>query len=286
MRMQIFWAMLVVTFSLTQASGQAPGVHDDITRATTIHRDDDLGVDQGQIVEKFDWAQVDKQDVPGGVNVAWNWWPSMGEPAVFAGTYGNEPIDLNLRTLGPDICSKLSAARYAIVSRLGYEHILEGGYLEMLIAYAPAKGGQEIRFSSGTTADSGPAAQIEGTEASRLLVLPFDATRFRGKLLRIELNLHLEGHGAVHLGETRLVQYPSGFPSSFGTVPKPPEVAPAIAWIPTVTVESWFDFKSFMLGVVLTLGVGAFTASISFLRRVVKSRRHEREMRRIASLDG
>lgn len=162
----------------------------------------------GEAVEKFDWAQVDHQDVPGGVNVAWNWWPTTGEAAVFARTDGKEPVDLNLRTMGPSICSKLTAANYAIVSKIGYENLPKGSYLEMLSAFRPDNDGPEVTFTSRTTADSGPAAQIEGTDPNRALVLAFDSTSVKGKLVRIELNLHLAGHGSVHLGETSLVQYP------------------------------------------------------------------------------
>jgi hypothetical protein len=106
MNMRLIYLMLMATISFAKAT---------VPDAATLG--------QGEMVEKFDWAQVDHQDVPGGLNVAWNWWPSTGEAAVFAGNAGKEPVDLNLRTLGPSICSKLTAARYAIVSRLGYEDI-------------------------------------------------------------------------------------------------------------------------------------------------------------------
>jgi putative Mn2+ efflux pump MntP len=45
------------------------------------------------------------------------------------------------------------------------------------------------------------------------------------------------------------------------------------------------DWKSFLLGVAATILTIALGASFSFLSRHLKKRRHERELRRIASLD-
>jgi hypothetical protein len=241
--------------------------------------------EQGETVERFDWAAVDKQDVPGGVSVGWNWWPYEGEAAVGASMRGNEPVDINLRTLGPAICSKITCPRYAIVSRLGHSDILKGSYLEMLCAYAPANGGEEVTYSSRTLADSGSSAQILGTDENRLLVLPFDATSVSGKLLRIELNLHLSGHGETHLGITRLVQYPSGFPAEFGAVPTPQDKINSFGWNPAAW-ERWFNFSSFMLGVVAAILMIVFTGTFVFLKRRLKRRAHEKELRRMASIDG
>ena len=244
---------------------------------------------QSTMVEKFDWAQVDQRHEVGGVNVAWNWWPTGAEAAVFAGNSGTKSVDLNLCTLGPAICSKITTTRYAIASMLGYESVPEGSYLEMLSTYAPTGGGKEITLPSRTTADSGPAAKIEGTENNRTLLLPFDSTNVKGDLVRIKLNLHLAGHGFVHLGQTWLVEYPDlsrTMKPWTGAMRDNNGASPACKVASASAAGVWrLDWISCLVGAVAAMAMVTLGwATLAFKQRF-KCRAHEKELRRMASID-
>jgi hypothetical protein len=67
-------------------------------------------------------------------------------------------------------------------------------------------------------------------------------------------------------------------------VPAPSDRTYAFGWNQAAW-ERWFDFKSFTLGVVATaLGLLLISGG-TFLFRRLRRRSHERELRRIASMD-
>jgi hypothetical protein len=132
-------------------------------------------------------------------------------------------------------------------------------------------------------------AKMEGTDDGRDFALPFDATDAKTKLVRLVMNLHLAGPGSVTLSDVKLVQYPDASTpasqppatlSSSQTAHTPVQVTTVPA-----TPSGGINWKSFLLGVAATGVSLLFGGGIIFISRRWQRRRHERELRRIASLD-
>jgi len=173
---------------------------------------------------------------------------------------------------------------FAIVGEVKYEKVTPGGYLEMWSHFAsPAPGYPEEAYFTRTLADSGPMGRLDGTSDWREFCLPFDATGTKSKLARLEMNLHLTGPGTVHLRNMRLVQYPDG--------PLPATSAPSLLTLDQVSVQIDQERISALRSIWFCLGIATTALTllagggIIFISRRWNRRRHERELRRIASLD-
>lgn len=175
----------------------------------------------------------------------------------------------------PWMLQKLTTHNYALVGEVKYENVPSGSYLQMLSFFPPVEVGEPTAYPSFEVGSTGG---LDGTHDWREFRLSFDGTGMTKKLAQLEMNLHLTGPGTVHLRNMRLVQYPDGpLPATQATATQTPVV---------VAAESHgIDWKSFFLGVAAT---GVFLLAgggIIFISRRWNRRRHEREMRRIASLD-
>jgi hypothetical protein len=201
---------------------------------------------------------------------------------------------------------KITATHYAVTGEIRYENV-SNGYLQMFNAFAPEDpGGPSTWFYTRTLADQGPLARLKGTSDWRPFWLPFDSSKVKTRLTRIGISLLMADEGKVYLRNVKLVQYPSGlFPPSpalsgtnlqiylpsgepaFQDQPAPAQQQISSAQAPRSSkAVSTLDWKSFLLGVVAT-GIALFgTWTLVFLWRRGQRRQHERELRRIASLDG
>jgi hypothetical protein len=186
------------------------------------------------------------------------------------------PVDIKVRALTQDEMNKIQRDYYAIVGEVSYENVSYGSYLELGSYYAPSTGGYDPKvYYSRTLADSGPMGRLEAWSDWREFWLPIDASSAKTKLFRMDIMLHLTGAGKVHLQNLRVVRYPDsplpGEPPAIGVASKSGSV-----------VINW---QSFLLGVAATGASLLFGGGIIFISRRWNRRRHERELRRIASLD-
>jgi len=194
---------------------------------------------------------------------------------------------------------KIAATHYAVVGEIRYEDVSKGE-LQMWSRFAPEDpGGLASDFYTRTEAEEGPLGRLKGSSDWRPFWLPFDSSKIKTRLTRIGLSLSLADQGKVYVRNVKLVQYPNGiFPVSLapsGRIPPPQlpsgdsafqEQNPS-AQVPVVAPKesAGIDWKSFVLGVAAT-GVSLLACGgIIFISRRWNRRRHERELRRIASLD-
>lgn len=209
--------------------------------------------------------------------------PISGDPKNFelkVEYQGAGPYPLQLFNL-PDELSGMQylGNHYAIVGEVRCEKATAGSYLEMNSYFGspfPRKYPEAGEFFSRTTAGEGPMGKLQGTQDWREFWLPFDATGATERLRNVVLNLQLAGPGTVSLRKIRLVRY-DGNP--FGMAPaKAPEnsssAAAAISW------------NSFFLGAFAALAALFLVGGLVFGVKRLQKKQHERELRRIASLDG
>jgi hypothetical protein len=96
----------------------------------------------------------------------------------------------------------------------------------------------------------------------------------------------------VFLRNVKLVQFPDGFPKSWtppGTILPDPVIqypSPPSGVASTSIAARAFDWGAFSLGMLATLLAIVLAVSLSFFLKRLQRTRHERELRRIASLDG
>lgn len=195
---------------------------------------------------------------------------------------GTGDLQLKIRSLPdgagnpPWLLQKVTTNNYAILGEVKYENVSPGSRLEMWSSFTPLEQGDATAYPSWED----PVNKLEGTHDWREFRLPFDGTGMIKKLARLDVDLHLTGPGTVHFRNMRLVQYPpDGSPPASQALPMQLRAVTAIA------NPGGIDWKSFLLGVVTT---GAFLLAgggIIFISRRWNRRRHERELRRIASLD-
>jgi hypothetical protein len=242
-----------------------------------------------EVINEFRWSWTDIEFTK------WPWTGGLGDQGQSIGVEWHDkgPVSQTFRTLGSAAVSRITSTHYAIVGRLKYTNVSAGSYLEMLSYFAPEKeGGAEGWYFSRTLADAGPMAKLEGTDEGRDFILPFDASGTKTKLVRIVLNLHLGGPGAVELSDVKLVQYPDApLPAAQAQSP----VADVKIQTPLTLTQVgdlvdkqnkdalrsiWFCLGVAATGLFLLVGGG-----IIFVSRRWSRRRHERELRRIASLD-
>jgi hypothetical protein len=195
---------------------------------------------------------------------------------------------------------KITANHYAIVGEIRYQNV-SNGELTMSTEFAPEDpGGSSTWFYTRTEADQGPFARLKGTSDWRPFWLPFDSSKIKNKtrLKRLMISLGLADEGTVYVRNVKLMQYPTEtFPPLLapnGTIPPPqlPSGEPAFqeqnpsAQVPVESPRTTgIDWKSFLLGIAAT-GASLFVGGgIIFISRRWNRRRHERELRRIASLD-
>ncbi len=190
--------------------------------------------------------------------------------------WNKKPTVYTLRTLGPAIVSKITAKHYAITGHLKYSDVAPGSFLELENWFAPEQpGGPEGFYFSRTLGDAGAMAKIEGSDDGRDFILPFDSTGTKTSLSRLVLKLHAMGPGEFEISNVKLVQYPDS--TGAGALSSS-----------TVTSSSHqvIDGISFLLGITASVLFLAVIGASRFLLRRLRSRAKDRELRRIASLDG
>jgi hypothetical protein len=190
---------------------------------------------------------------------------------------------------------------FAVVGEIRTQDVGDG-FLEASSAWTPV--GEPDRFTVISTVRTeqspGPFGRLAGTTSWKAFWLPCGPfaidPQLAGapvKLKSLEIDLRLAGtpNAAVYLRNVKLVQCPGGFPKSWtptGAILPEPQVqypSPPASLSPSKN-SSAMNWKSFILGIVATILTLAAVGSISFWVRRLKKRRHERELRRIASLDG
>jgi hypothetical protein len=216
---------------------------------------------------------------------------------------GTAPKQYTLRTLGPGVISLITAKHYAIIGNLRCSNVTSGSYLEMWSYFAPQQpGGSEGAYFTRTLGDGGPMAKLEGSDDGREFALPFDATDAKTKLVRLVMNLHLAGPGSVVFSNVKLVQYPDAPAAPANSEVALPdktkdelsqdvnaqkEILKLRLELEKSRADSQLIAKvTFLLGVATTIFAIALTSACVFLKRRLKRRANERELRRIASLDG
>jgi hypothetical protein len=176
------------------------------------------------------------------------------------------------------------------VGDIQYKDVSDG-YLELTANFAseePGLPGPSLVLRASD--DIGPLARLRGSTPDWTpFWLPFDSSQQKSRLTSLVVNLNLADRGNVYLRNVRLVQYPDGtFPKSLapsGTIPPPQPLYPAAVGEATRPASPGIDWKSFLLGAATTgLALLAVTGLI-FVSRLWQRRHHERELRRIASLD-
>jgi hypothetical protein len=222
--------------------------------------------------------------------------------------WGETPTDLEVQRVEVDVLSQLETNQFAIEGRMYYEKVAPGSYLEMWCYFEPEKKGDpQTAYVTRTLADSGLTGKLGGDSKPgvggdgrfQLFQIPFDMTGAKTHIERVIFKIHFAGgYGTTfQFDSVRFVQYPNGyFPSSVASVstlspvPIPPPSKTAAgsgsSSGKTMPQSSGIDWKSFWLGVAAT---GVFLLAgggIIFISRRWQRRRHERELRRIASMDG
>ncbi len=192
---------------------------------------------------------------------------------------GKGPRQLKLRTVPSTPGGNppaITTHHYAIMGDLKTEGVAAGSYLEMWSHFvSPEPGEPDQQFFSRTLAEAGPMGKLDGSQGLREFLLPFDSTGATGNLTQLDFNLHFSGPGVVWLRNMRLVQYPD------------PAVDKGLATkVPSAPAEEGIHWRSFSLGVVTSAVGAAVCAACVSLFRHLSRRRHEQELRRIASLDG
>jgi len=182
---------------------------------------------------------------------------------------GPGPADISLWHIGQKEMDHLHGDHFAIIGEVSYEGVSPYGissppYLEMYCGYASSKGTKDDYVR--TLADGGPMGRLDYTSDWREFWVPaIDPDGY--KVYHISFGLHLPGRGTVSIRNVKVVQY-SDAPVS--TTSLPPYT---------------LDWRSFLFGVSSTgLMLLVFTGMI-FISHRMNKRRHERELRQIASLD-
>jgi hypothetical protein len=256
---------------------------------------DTSGVPLGQMVGDFPWTQADVMDKGGfpcppfypsnpGPLARVEYSKLAEEPDHFELNVmysGSAPYPMQLLNLSEDIVRNIKTKHYAFVGDVRYENVSPGSYLEMWSYFGspfPRAYPEAGAYFSRTLAENGPMGKLEGTHDWRAFWLPFDSTGATSTLKNVVLNLQMTGTGTVHLRKIRLVQYPHD--SLIATHVTPTRV-PVIA----AANSGGIDWRSFLLGV-FTTGLALLSAkTIIFLLQRWQRKLHERELRRIASLD-
>jgi hypothetical protein len=202
----------------------------------------------------------------------------------------------------------ISVPYFAVVGEIRYTDV-SNGYLELGTNFAPEEPDMPGPSLFIRTRDNeGPFAVLKGTSDWRTFCLPFDSSRQKSRLTGLVVNLKVAdpGVGHIEMRNVKLVQYPDGlFPESLvlsGTLPFQEYVTGSIP-LPEIPVtlrtppapqdaahaktkdSAAIDWRSFLLGVAAT-GVSLLAGGgIIFISRRWNRRQHERELRRIASLD-
>jgi hypothetical protein len=225
-----------------------------------------------------------------------------------------EPTPWNSRLA--NAADRISTHHFAITGQVRYENVAPGSYLEMKIYFdSPAPGYAGGTFFSRTMAESGPMGKLYGTCDWRQFSLPYDSTGTNSRVNHLEMYLHLAGAGTVHFRNMELMQYPDApaaqpasptidrvkrvylnghFPTSVTSIrnlspsPNPPEPATILAAqnvSPPATASEGIHWRSFFLGMGATGLALLVIVGLILLSRLWQHYYHERELRRIASLD-
>lgn len=191
--------------------------------------------------------------------------------------------------------------RYGLIGQIEYEDVAPGSYLEMRSYFsAPSNPAETNTPLARPPSYYDSRAAIEGSSSGRLFSLPLDSTKIPGKLVGLSFNIHFAGRGKLIMRDVKTVRYDEPLPASVTPTDSPVVGTLAPAPVATtsepasrppsleqadLTTQSPIHWKSFLLGVAAT---GVFLLAgggIIFISRRWNRRRHEREMRRIASLD-
>ena len=260
---------------------------------------DESNAPLGKLVVPYPWTEVHTKLEPGiqdgrfyfndpGPQAHVEWAKMADEPGHFElkVTYsGSAPYTMQLLNLSETLVSRIHTRHYAYVGEVSYENAPAGSYLEMWSYFGspfPRNYPEAGAYFTRALADSGPMGKLEGTHGWREFWLPFDSTGATSALKNLVLNLHLSGPGTVSIRKIRLVEYPDG-PQSSATPARAP--VGSIALPGAIAELEGIDWRSFLLGAGITGLVALCMAGMVFLLQRKQRKEHERELRRIASLD-
>jgi hypothetical protein len=232
----------------------------------------------------------------------------------FANVFANVIWWTNYNREGSDVWTinypKVTASHFAIVGDVYCDKVPQRT-LNLVGNFLPEKRGDPPTCLFVTTESAGlPRAKISSSGDWQPFVFPFDASEAKTRLTNLQL-LWSDPHSqdsstVVYFRNLELVEYPNGFPADWGTIPpaatvvtKQPPSAPAtvstqqetkMTDVKTSPVlvklkTTSLDWKSFFLGIVATVLAMVAIGSFSYLKWRMAKRAHERELRRIASLD-
>ena len=196
-----------------------------------------------------------------------------------------------LLTVPQDVVRQITGTRYGIMGEVSYSLAAKGA-LGMESVYsqvglnAPIDRWYQASYGPNWGAHSESMGLMEDNRDWGKFYLGFDRRwadrRPNADLIfkRIVFDVLLDGSGTVHLRNLKLVQYPEPPPEPKAQTPV---ATPGSTFV--TTPAGGLDWKSFFLGVA-ALGTSLLAGrGIAFISRRWNHRRHERELRRIASLD-
>jgi len=208
-------------------------------------------------------------------------------PIVFSPKYLNTyPVFKATLFRIPD--PKVASNVYTLTGEVAYQNL--DGRSNLYLAASYLESGVSIM---GTGDQAGLAASFNGTSDFRPFAITFTGHPASDKLQQLEVNVSLTGQplplGAkagdlpesVSLRNLKLVEYPAPPPPP----PAPIAEAPAAPVPATPAPSPGLDWPSFWIGVTACVLVLLALAQVLLLVRRVKQTRHDKEMRRIASLD-
>lgn len=175
---------------------------------------------------------------------------------------------------------KLTSSHYVITGEVAYQNLPDKSQLELVVSYL-----ESGSHSLATNERNGPQGHLAGTSDFRPFMIRFSMPD-PGRPLQLEINVVLcggstatnptsSGHlETLSLRNLKLIQYPN-----------PPEPIPAVTSPITSASSPGIDWKSFWIGMATSALALLGLAQLLLLARRWKRIHHERELRRMASLD-
>jgi len=174
---------------------------------------------------------------------------------------------------------KLTAGSYAILGEVRAEKDVTGS--SSIVMW---KDTENDNLPSDRALDAeGNTFDLKPSDAWRTFWIPFDTKTTRP--IHLGVKLYLYSPGTFHFRNLRLVQYPDAAPAPVAVSASIPLVHAQMGEITDQEQARALRIIWFCLGVVATgLSIAIFTV-FAFLFRRWRQKRHDRELRRIASLD-
>jgi hypothetical protein len=248
----------------------------------------DPAIPQGQLIKSVDWDDAHSySDDQKQIKATYFKAPDTGKieltvihsktsKTLFTGSAleGIYPI----ADIYPIDLEKLTAGSYAILGEVRAEKDATGSSIVMW------KNTENDNLPPVRALDAtGNTFDLKPSDAWQPFWIPFDTKTARP--IRLGVKLYLYGPGTFHFRNLRLVQYPDAPPAPVAVSASTPLTLAQMGEITDQKQARALRIIWFCLGVVATgLSLAIFTG-FAFLIRRLRQKRHDRELRRIASLD-